>query len=617
MAEQGRNTEPWIVFVAAAMLVTGGGLFFGKPFESSRHKETIVDSLSVGTVPARLWQDPFTAIARCKRNKTTDSTGNLCVSAFPKPLSESQETQEKNAASGLIIMPIMVYGDAYSESVEKRRRRRYAVLSAMFILDYQPINAQTINYFEYEIPRETGKEPQAGQEIDHGFKAQTHYVVPFEWLLPNTARYQDQSKALDQKKTNRHSVLLLWLDERRFGKSPLKKLARLLRKVEESLGAARKTKVTLLGPAGSTVLRDMVHEASDLVNKTSNVGADKFARDFKRWRLSIFSPVATASAKLIIGEKESEIVDQLGYRNKTCKEIGAFIYENPPKDGKEKAREFGSLVLLEQIFEKIGVKFFRTISSDKALLRLVVNQEFQNRNPIHNEHVTILISEWDTFYGRSLPEAFVSHIKRDPDTSKEEEKFCWNGDENKKENKLKTDEKKNQSEPDEEDKSEVGKQDRPCLHDTCQYVYMRGLDGEILDRESSKDATAEKGDIPELERAVGVNRFDYLRRLVHRIKNDFYGRAETVRVVGILGSDVYDKLLVLQALRASFHDALFFVTDADARYLHPSEFEWTRGLVVMSGYGLKGHQVVDISNEKPSLSPGLTVWTLILSDLGL
>ena len=95
MAEQSRGTEPWVVFMAAAVLVTGGGLFFGKPFESSGHKETIVDNLSIGAVPARLWQDPFTAIARCKRNKTNDSAGNLCVSAFPKSLSEPKKHKKR------------------------------------------------------------------------------------------------------------------------------------------------------------------------------------------------------------------------------------------------------------------------------------------------------------------------------------------------------------------------------------------------------------------------------------------------------------------------------------------------------------------------------------------
>ena len=70
-------------------------------------------------------------------------------------------------------------------------------------------------------------------------------------------------------------------------------------------------------------------------------------------------------------------------------------------------------------------------------------------------------------------------------------------------------------------------------------------------------------------------------------RTDFYNESKTVRAVGILGSDVYDKLLVLQALRPTFPNALFFTTDADTRFLHPAEFEWARGLVMLSGYGLE------------------------------
>ena len=152
MPEQSRFTQPWMVFVAVTALVTGGGLFFAKPFESSRHKEAIVDSMSIGTVPARLWQDPFTAVARCRQSKTTGDNGNRCVSGLGDV---SLEAQEKNTPPKLIIVPVMVYGDGYSESVEKRRRRRYAVLSAMLMQDYRPDDAQTISYFEYPVTQLT------------------------------------------------------------------------------------------------------------------------------------------------------------------------------------------------------------------------------------------------------------------------------------------------------------------------------------------------------------------------------------------------------------------------------------------------------------------------------
>ena len=59
-----------------------------------------------------------------------------------------------------------------------------------------------------------------------------------------------------------------------------------------------------------------------------------------------------------------------------------------------------------------------------------------------------------------------------------------------------------------------------------------------------------------------------------------------VKAIGIVGSDVYDKLLILQALRSRFKDKIFFTTDLDARYLHANQKEWARNLVVASNFDL-------------------------------
>jgi hypothetical protein len=92
------------------------------------------------------------------------------------------------------------------------------------------------------------------------------------------------------------------------------------------------------------------------------------------------------------------------------------------------------------------------------------------------------------------------------------------------------------------------------------------------------------------KRAEGQSQVDYLRRLAgeierldDRLKSEGKGR---IKAIGVLGSDVYDKLLILQAVRPRFSDVLFFTTDLDASLLHPAEYRWTRNLVVASGFGL-------------------------------
>ena len=76
-----------------------------------------------------------------------------------------------------------------------------------------------------------------------------------------------------------------------------------------------------------------------------------------------------------------------------------------------------------------------------------------------------------------------------------------------------------------------------------------------------------------VERADGRSQYDYLRRLgEHLIALDSRKRqagSHGVTAIGVLGSDTYDKLLVLDALREHFPRAVFFTADLDARLPWP------------------------------------------------
>ena len=76
------------------------------------------------------------------------------------------------------------------------------------------------------------------------------------------------------------------------------------------------------------------------------------------------------------------------------------------------------------------------------------------------------------------------------------------------------------------------------------------------------------------------------------------GSGKELKAIGVLGSDVYDKLLILQAVRKRFPNAIFFTTDLDARLLHTSQYEWTRNLVIASHFGLQLHPT--LQNDIPS-----------------
>ena len=133
------------------------------------------------------------------------------------------------------------------------------------------------------------------------------------------------------------------------------------------------------------------------------------------------------------------------------------------------------------------------------------------------------------------------------------------------------------------------------------FTYLRGLDGMLpdIDKSSanaprkddsgkSKDLRAQLEDAPP-EHAEGRSQYDYLRRLgdeIARLDSDARFAENGVKAIGIVGFDVYDKLLILQALRSRFTDKIFFTTDLDARYLHADQKEWARNLVVASNFDL-------------------------------
>ncbi len=133
------------------------------------------------------------------------------------------------------------------------------------------------------------------------------------------------------------------------------------------------------------------------------------------------------------------------------------------------------------------------------------------------------------------------------------------------------------------------------------FSYQRGLDGDIpgeADRSKQPDSNAAPkpgiGNILErstmLEAPVGDSQFDYIRRLAERLKrwNQELIAKQTrgLSAIGVLGSDVYDKLLVMQALRKEFPGVLFFTTDLDARLSYSQESSWSHNLIVGSSFGL-------------------------------
>jgi hypothetical protein len=219
-------------------------------------------------------------------------------------------------------------------------------------------------------------------------------------------------------------------------------------------------------------------------------------------------------------------------------------------------------------FSVVSVHLYRTIATDSEVAK-VVAKELADRN-IDPKEIAI-VAERDTLYGRSMGQYF---------------KGCAN--------------------PPREDPGSPtdGAQSAPlCL------TYLKGLDGigppppkqaAAPNAPTANEAKTKAGHANAApDASTGPRQLDYLRRMGAALiamqgaprpgcrpaePNDCEPRY--IKAIGVLGTDIYDKLLVLQELRPMFPDVVFFTFGLDARYTDDENLPWTRQLLVGSSLGL-------------------------------
>jgi hypothetical protein len=532
----GANGFIWLLVVAAGTIFVTSR----PPLEGSRPptvEKYQAERRSVQDVDARLWQDPFVAVAE-RLTRFQDLKPEICAQG-QKPELKDQLRKDQfedhcesplkkfTGAQDLQVLVASVSGASYSENQEFRRRTRYAVLAGLNAEGFAPVEPQHIGF--YWPGAKGGDEPAAGGNL------RLPKVVPFEWF----------------KRKSNERILLLWFDEDVLDHSPLQQFKKLLC---QSLGPGSSTdwsKAAILGPQLSTTLRQMVVET----------GNDWSPNDWwpqgcagRAPKFYVYS--ATADDATLVPE---------------------YVAEGPP------CRSTGTC--LDDFFlqKKKDVKLYRMVATDEALA-LAIKEELKLRGlkleqkPYSN---IALVSEWDTLYGQGLPKSVARCLggngcqlpNVDPLAGK-----AW----------------------------------------LLTFKYLRGLDGQMPNMEGqstpssqkdtssrqekdSRDSAKPRPDAKPQDRAEGQSQFDYLRRLGdHMEEIDSRLRGEQgrgIQAVGILGSDLYDKLLVLQALRPVLPEALFFTTDLDALIMHPIALTSTRNLLVASSFGLQLRP--DIQREIP------------------
>jgi hypothetical protein len=508
-------------------------------------------------IDARLWQDPFDAVAR-----------NIQAGAdrTPRPGNPNLNDPYLRGSSKDLAIAVTLPGAPYPEIAETRRRLRYAVLAALHIRKFMPVDEKHIGYFRTDKPPFIEEAPHPGvaifveekrrseNEIDGSISLEIDQkrfeppILPGRTGtteakladLPKTIPFEQFEEMPEKPGPVGPRVLLLWVDEDFLtsARTPIASLTRL----HQVLAGEGYGQFIVLGPENSTTLAAMVKEID-------GPQGEKSCRN----GFSIYNFGATA--------EEGEIL---------------------------KFSHF-SQINLKDLLCKAGLIYHKTINTDDQLAQTLACELMRRDPSLHlleknckgaappdgndpGNHI-VLISDWDTVYGADLAATVKNTFDRSNNT--------------------------------------FGKSNpAPVMVAT----YLRGLDGRLPNRrraeqevaptngDHSQQKSAEQpGEKPpsiatqenanRFARAEGQSQFDYLRRLAADLKardlEFLRNEGGHIGAIGVLGSDVYDKLLILQALRLEFPGANFFTTDLDALLLPDKKSHYTRNLLVASSYGLK------------------------------
>lgn len=562
--QQSGPALPFATFLILAAL--GSFIWNTGPLESSRptsKDDGAYNRAQEFQVPTRLWQDPLKTVYKEFKQGAPSTDGlSLLIDKI---------TEATTGERSLTVLGVMVSKGAYAEIEEQRRRRRYAVLAGLAESSFIPTSAEYIHYLYLNLDSARC----LAKDQNTGANQNCQEVIPYEW-------YEDDEFAARAEGESKKSALVLWLNDGLFSEKPYQKFTALVNTLKGKEGLtktltginpisdsnAKNISVYILGPARSEALATMVKHA----NFSPQPEATKTSKETKASeKTKAPEKPKSIEQKIELKEKQAyEELPNLGIKGFHILSPTATISDHELQSFKKGEPGDRSSLIAPQGCEdanKTCFTFLRTISHDGKVIASLKEELNRRRIDVTSDNIA-LISEWDTSFGRALPRNFQAQ-----------------------------------------------KGNNPKLGDNIhEFSYLRGIDGRTVgaedigkntaantssknDKQQSKNALIAAENAADIRRPVGTGQYDYLRRLATRIKalDENLKRAPKqdakvkpgIRAIGILGSDVYDKLLILRTLRKSFPGIVFFTTDLDAQLLHPDEFIWARNLIVASSFDMQ------------------------------
>jgi hypothetical protein len=572
--EEKATSIPWLPLITLIGVGSGVLLFFPQ-LTSSRPRggdpQLGGSTFNSQTIDARLWQDPLGVAAADQEVNEKLSPGKgagdgrahsvgqfqnlLLKKCFAEsanyPLIQSavyplgEELRFGQQANQLQIIAVMIPGGPYVEDVERRLRSRRAVIEGLGIAGYAPEQDHEIGYFR--LPWQP-LESSAGATVrlleKHRIEDERR-ASAFHARIQPTRSHESEPSANDllvpyewcepvefgpQVKPFMH-VLVLWLIDDAFRDAPLARLADFISWFRLKLVSPVQTLDVSSLPAFAVLGPDNSGTLHAMVTEAKDDPWDDEMRHCLATTHIYSSQAAAAESQLL---------------------SGITAAQGPPSPFK---RDCKNLIEQKVKRQKSGSRFAfdRTLLPDDLIVQTLW-EELACRGLKNEDHIAI-ISEEDTYYARALSSTFTNS-----------KPLAFPGSN---------------------------------LHS---YTYLRGIDGKLpSDRKDEKESkiSAESSDKNNqssrpTERTEGLNQADDIRRLAKSLEDlntklRRNGRGP-LKAVGLLGSDVYDKLELLKALRPVLPEAVFFTNNLDARLSHPDEWSETHNLVVVSAFRLSLEQ---------------------------
>lgn len=525
-------------------------------------------STATGELPAELrvesrsWKDPFQAVLP---NVPTAKDLNAVFEQFAGGASNTLASValQLSGTNRLAVMAVLVVGNPYPNGVESRIRSRIAIQSAMRAGGFVGEDSEHLRYL---IHCRTADPTNAN--VTAANRANWIYI-PFEWFKTDPT-VANRGASYDR-------ILLLWLKESDFLPAPFARLHALFaRLLPETTNACSNVQLAILGPRSSGGLEAMIKDDSFASRKCDANAGDRVACAANLLlNAQIISATATAPDAFFVKHDGTNDVNRLRRAR-----VKKKIEDNLP-----------------------GSTFTHYGATDADLCYLLVAELAMRGVDVHKDQI-VLMSEYDTFYGRQLPLTFSAAVM-----SLDDRIEFWpsarqpvglvstilNGGEGPAS--ASTTNYLSLMERFETSLARLEAGSIGLATNIRHFTYLAGVDGDRTVRDNpktgAKDSSRNPEDDDSIDRPEGEHQLDYMGRLVLELNGRWQELLQSgdpvneVKAIGVLGSDFYDKLLMLQALRPSAPRGIYFTTDLDARLNLRSQRTWTRNVITASGFGLR------------------------------